>query len=409
MTASTPPSSLQSSPHVLIAGAGIGGLTAALALLDAGIDCDLYEQAPELREVGAGLQLAPNGTRVLFALGLEPSVLRDGVETSDKIVRLWSTGQTWSQYDPAVATPVERFGSPMFLMHRGDLHAMLVDAVRARKPGAIHLKARCIDFEQSETQVHMTLDDGRRIAGDILIGADGLHSRVRQRLFGPATPKFTGILAWRGMASMERLPPHLRRPVSTQWLGPNGHVTCYPVHRGKLLNMVGEVERDDWRLESWVEPGTREECLMDFPGWHRDLLDIIDSIDQLYKWGLFLREPLPQWSVGRVTLLGDACHAMLPFLGQGANMAIEDGYVLARCVAAFKDDPVAALKRYETARLKRTTEIVQRSAAMAQTFHNDQLRDSEAGAGYISRQWNPENIRARYDTIYFYNALEVEI
>ena len=137
--------------------------------------------------------------------------------------------------------------------------------------------------------MNLMLEDGRRFVGDILIGADGLHSRVRQKLFGPATPKFTGILAWRGVAPMERLPPHLRRPVSTQWVGPNGHVTCYPVHGGKLLNMVGEVERDDWRLESWVEPGAHEECLADFPGWHRDLLDVIGSINQLFKWGLFLR------------------------------------------------------------------------------------------------------------------------
>jgi len=396
-------------PHVIIAGAGIGGLTAALALLKAGIDCDLYEQATELREVGAGLQLAPNGTRVLFALGLESSVRREGVETGDKTVRLWSTGQTWSLFDPTVATATERFGSPMYLMHRGDLHAMLVDAVRERKPDAIHLNSRCADFEQSESEVRLTLEDGRQISGDILIGADGLHSRIRQKLFGPATPKFTGIMAWRGLAPVDRLPAHLGRPVATQWLGPNGHVTCYPVHRGTLLNMVGEVERDDWQLESWVEPGSHEECLRDFPGWHRDLIDIIDSIDQLYKWGLFLREPLPKWSVGRVTLLGDSCHAMLPFLGQGANMALEDGFVLARCVEKYRDDPVGALQRYEAARRERTTNVVQRSANMAATFHNDALSDATAGASYISSQWHPDKIRTRYDTIYNYNAISTAI
>jgi salicylate hydroxylase len=399
----------KTSPHVIIAGGGIGGLTAALALLKAGIDCDVYEQAPELREVGAGLQLAPNGTRVLFALGLEPSVRRDGVETGDKMVRLWSTGQTWSLFDPTVATPTERFGSPMYLMHRGDLHAMLAEAVRREKPNAIHLNARGVDFEQTDSEARLILEDGRQIAGDIVIGADGLHSRIRQKLFGPATPKFTGIMAWRGLAPVKRLPEHLRRPVATQWLGPNGHVTCYPVHRGELLNMVGEVERDDWRLESWVEPGSHAECYQDFPGWHRDLLDIIDSIDQLYKWGLFLREPLPKWSVGRVSLLGDACHAMLPFLGQGGNMAIEDGFVLARCVAKYRDDPVTALQRYEAARRERTTNIVQRSANMAATFHNDALSDPDAGANYISSNWHPDKIRTRYDTIYHYNALSVEI
>lgn len=396
-------------PHVIIAGAGIGGLTAALALLRSGIDCDVFEQASELREVGAGLQLAPNGTRVLFALGLGPSVRRDGVETGDKVVRLWSTGQTWSLFDPTVATPTERFGSPMYLMHRGDLHAMLVEAVRGMKPDAIHLSARCVGFEQDQSQARLWLEDGRVIAGNVLIGADGLHSRIRQTLFGPAEPKFTGILAWRGVAPVERLPEHLRRPMATQWLGPNGHVTCYPVHRGQLLNMVGEVERDDWRLESWVHPGSREECLQDFQGWHRDLLAIIDGVDQFYKWALHLREPLPQWSVGRVSLLGDACHAMLPFLGQGANMAIEDGFVLARCIAKFADDPVVALQKYEAARRERTTDVVRRSGNMAATFHNEALNDPETGAAYISRQWNPANIRTRYDTIYLYDATSVPI
>jgi len=396
-------------PHVIIAGAGIGGLTAALALLKAGIDCDVYEQASELREVGAGLQLSPNGTRVLFGLGLEPDVRSEGVETGDKVVRLWSTGQTWSLFDPTVAKPAERFGSPMYLMHRGDLHAMLVNAVRRQKPDAIKLNARCVDFDQDDSGIRLKLEDGRQVTGDVLIGADGLHSRIRQQLFGPATPKFTGIMAWRGLAPVERLPEHLRRPMATQWLGPNGHVTCYPVRRGELVNMVGEVERDDWRLESWVEPGSHEECRKDFPGWHRDLLDIIESIDSLYKWGLFLREPLPKWCVGRVSLLGDSCHAMLPFLGQGANMAIEDGMVLARCIQKYGADPVAALQRYEAARRERTTDVVRRSANMAATFHNDALLDSEAGAKYISSHWDPDKIRNRYDTIYYYDATSVEI
>jgi len=173
--------------------------------------------------------------------------------------------------------------------------------------------------------------------------------------------------------------------------------------------MVGEVERDDWRRESWVERGSREECLTDFPGWHRDLLDIIDASDTLYKWALFLRAPLPQWSLGRVTLLGDSCHAMLPFLGQGANMAIEDGLVLARCIKQFASDPTTALKHYEAARRERTTDIVQRSARMAETFHNDALNDAEAGTNYISANWSADKVRNRYDTIYYYNAITVDI
>jgi salicylate hydroxylase len=396
-------------PHVIIAGAGIGGLAAALALLRAGIECDVYEQASELREIGAGLQLAPNGSRVLFALGLEPDVREYAVQTADKVVRLWSTGQTWSMFRPDIATPVQRYGYPMFLMHRGDLHAMLVNAVRRQKPDAIHLDCRCSDFEQDATGVRLRFADGGEATGDVLIGADGVQSRIRSKLVGPATPKFTGIMAWRGLAPMKRLPEHLRRPIATQWLGPGGHVTSYPVRRGELLNMVGEVERDDWRVESWVEQGSRAECLKDFPGWHQDLLTVLNNIDTFYKWAIFLREPLPKWSVGRVSLLGDACHAMLPFLGQGANMALEDGLVLARCIEKYAGDPVTALQRYEAARRERTTDVVRRSAAMADTFHNDALDDPVTGSKYIDTQWNPEKISTRYDSIYFYDATGVEI
>jgi salicylate hydroxylase len=400
---------MASSPKVLIAGAGIGGLTAGLALLKRGIDCDIYEQAHELKEVGAGLQLSPNGNRVLFALGLEPDVRRDGVQTRDKEVRLWSSGQTWSLFDPKAGTAEERYGYPMYLMHRGDLHAMLVNAVRREKPDAIHLEARAAGLDQDASGVRLQLESGAPIKGDILIGADGLHSRVRQKLFGPATPEFTGIMAWRGMVPIERLPVHLRRPVATQWIGPGGHATCYPVRRGEFLNFVGEVERDDWRVESWIERGSTEECLADFPGWHRDLVQIIENSETLYKWAIFLREPLPQWSVGRASLLGDACHATIPFLGQGANMAIEDGLVLARCIAADPDDPVRALARFEAARRERTTAIVRRSADMIDTFHNDALSDPAAATKYVDSQWNADKIRTRFDWIYQYDATGVGI
>lgn len=396
-------------PRVIIAGAGIGGLTAALALLKAGIDCEIYEQAKELQEVGAGLQISPNGNRALFNLGLEKDVRRDGVETRDKEIRLWSTGQAWSLFDPKVATAEQRYGYPMYLMHRGDLHAMLVRAVQAIKPDAITLQARCMDFEQDDAGVRLRFEDGRSAAGDILVGADGLHSRIRQKLFGPATPRFTGVVAWRGMVPVDRLEPHQRRSVSSQWIGPKGHATCYPVRRGQLLNFVGEVERDDWREESWIERGSLEECLSDFPNWHQDLRHIVSSTEALYKWALFLREPLPQWSVGRVTLLGDACHPTIPFLGQGANMAMEDGFVLGRCVQKYVDDPKRGLVSYENARRERTTKIVQRSAAMLNTFHNDALSSPTEAAKYVDAQWHPDKIRDRYDWIYTYDVTSVEI
>ncbi len=389
---------------MLIAGAGLGGLAAAASLLQRGFDVDVYEQASELKEIGAGVQISANGTRVLFELGLEEPVRYWGVRAVDKEIRLWNTGQTWSLFNRASAPIGERYGVPMFLLHRGDLHKALVDAVRAVKPNAIHLDHRCVGFEQHAGGVELRFEDGSRAKGGVLVGADGLHSQIRRQLFGAAVPRFTGQVAWRGLVPMHGLPEFQRRMVGINWIGPKAHVTCYPVRRGELFNVVGQVDRDDWQTESWIEEGTHAECLADFPGWHPDVLRMLENTATLYRWGLFLRDPLEHWSKGRVTLLGDACHAMLPYLGQGANSALEDGFVLARCIAAWPRDPLIALERYEAARLERTTTLVNRSSEMAGTFHNEATADAESAEKYINTEWHPSRIGARYDWIYKYDA-----
>jgi len=401
-------------PKVLIAGAGLGGLVAALALLRRGIEVEVYEQAAELKEVGAGVQISANGTGVLFALGLEEPVRHWGVRAVDKEIRLWNTGQTWSLFNrdgnAAAKAPIaERYAHPMFMLHRGDLHAMLVEAVQSLAPGAIRLSHRCAGFEQDGNGVELRFDGQSAARGDVLVGADGLHSVIRKQLYGAAQPRFTGQVAWRGLVPMDQLPPDQRRMVGTNWVGPKAHVTCYPVHRGEIFNFVGQVDRTDWQVESWYHEGSKEECHADFPGWHPDVKKMIDGSVRLFKWGLFLRDPLERWTTGRVTLLGDACHAMLPYLGQGANMAIEDGFVLARCVDAMRAHPASALSRYESARRERTTKIVNGSAEMAGKFHNDALSDAKGAEQYINTEWHPERIRARYDWIYQYDALSVAV
>ena len=395
---------------VLIAGAGLGGLVAALACLRRGIDVEVYEQAPELKEVGAGVQISANGTGVLFALGLEAGVREWGVHAVDKEIRLWNSGQTWSLFNSLrPKTGGERYKYPMFMLHRGDLHAMLVNAVRAHKDDAIHLSKRVSGFDQARSQVKLRFEDGGEATGDVLIGADGLHSVVRKQLFGAADAKFTGQVAWRGLVPIERLPADQRRLVGTNWVGPKAHVTCYPVHAGKLFNFVGQVDRTDWQVESWTAQGSKEECFADFPGWHPHVLSMIEHSGTLFKWGLFLREPLSRWTDGRVTLLGDACHAMLPYLGQGANSAMEDGYVLARCLQQWGDEPEAALKRYEAARRERTTRMVNGSAEMTGKFHNEALADPKGAEAYVNTEWHPDKIRARYDWIYQYDADQVSL
>lgn len=394
--------------RILIAGAGIGGLSAALALLERGYDVRVCEQAAELREVGAGLQLSPNGLRALYRLGLGEALRAGASEPAGKEIRLWSTGRTWKLFDLG-AKAIEQYGYPYFTFFRPDLHRVLAEAVRAVKPDAIMLGAQCIGFEQTHDGVALKLFDGRELHCDVLIGADGVHSRIRSQMFGTDQPKFSGCLAWRGVIAMERLPQHLRRPVGTNWVGPGGHVIHYPLHGGALMNFVGIVERDDWQIESWTQKGAHAECHADFRGWHDDVHELIRNVDVPYKWALMARDPMPTWSSGRVTLLGDACHPTLPFLAQGAVMAIEDGYIVARCIEKYEADLALALKAYEAARIERTTSIVLRSTESGRLFHNSALASAGGAAAYVDREWAEAKIRERYDWLFRYKVDEVSI
>jgi salicylate hydroxylase len=395
---------------ILIAGAGLAGLTAALALMQRGHHVRVFEQATELREVGAGVQLGANGTRILIALGLDAAMRQVVCEATSKEFRLGTTGQSWPAFDLG-ETSVERFGAPYWMVHRGDFHKVLLDAVRAADPDAIAAGNGCVGFEQTSGSVTLHLANGERAAGDVLIGADGVHSRVRQQMFGSEKGRaahFTGIMAWRGLVPMERLPLHQRRLVGVNWMGVGGHVVTYPLRRGELLNFVGAVERDDWRVESWNEPGSREECLRDLANWHEDVKTIIRNIDTPYKWALLGREPLDHYAMGRVCVMGDAAHPTLPFLAQGANMALEDAVVIARCLD-LSGDPEPALRRYEDARLERTAAIVRGSSDNTKRFHNPALGSPDGAAAYVDREFQPEKVKQRYDWLYEYDALTVAL
>ena len=396
---------MRSQPRVSIAGGGIGGLTAALALLRMGIDVDVYEQAPELKEVGAGVQLAANGTRVLYALGVGEELKALSCEAQGKEIRLWNTGETWKLFDLGPVS-IERYGAPYFTVYRPDLLDVLAHAVRRVKPDAIHLGAKCAGFTQDEAGVTLSFEGGS-VKSDVLVGADGVHSGIRQGLFGADKPEFTGMIAWRGIVPMERLPKHMARMVGSNWIGPGGHIVHYPLRAGRLMNFVGVLERGDWRVESWSARGTQEELAADFRGWHDDIQAFIRAIDTPYKWALMVRAPLERWTIGRVTLLGDAAHSMLPFLAQGAIMAIEDGYVLARCISGFPVE--TALQRYEAARRERTRRTVEGSAANIYRFHNPALADPEQGRKFIDREWQSQRIADRYEWLFRYDATAAEI
>ncbi|WP_428485896.1 FAD-dependent monooxygenase [Rhodopila sp.] len=387
---------------VLIAGAGLGGLTAALALIQHGHQVRVFEQAAEPREVGAGVQLGANGTRILIALGLEAAMQKVVCAATGKEIRLGTTGQSWPTFDLGEFS-VERFGAPYWMVHRSDFHRVLLDAVRAADPEAVRAGQGCVGFEQSAHSVTLHLASGDDVSGDALIGADGVHSRLRRQMFGQGAAHFTGIMAWRGLVPMQRLPPHQRRLVGANWIGVGGHVVTYPLRRGEILNFVGVVERDDWRVESWTEPGSHTECLHDLNNWHEDVKNIIRAIDTPYKWALLGRDPLDHYTQGRVCLMGDAAHPTLPFLAQGANMALEDAVVIARCLDAH--DVPEALMRYENARLQRTVAIVRGSSDNTRRFHNPALGSPQGAAAYVEREFQPDKVKQRYDWLYEYDAL----
>lgn len=392
----------------MIAGAGIGGLTAALALLQRGIDVTVFEQTAELKELGAGIQIAANGSRVLIELGLEERLAPIVCEAAAKEVRLWNTGQTWKLFDLG-ADSINRFGAPYWMVHRGDLHRVLLNAVRELKPDAVMLDARATGFEQDEKGVTLTLADGHTARGDALIGADGVHSQLRSQMFLSPKASFTGLMAWRGLAPMERLSAELRRPVGTNWIGPGGHVITYPVRGNTLLNFVGLVENVEWKSESWTEAGTKAECKADFAGWNALIHEVVDALDTPFRWALVQRDPLPMWTQGRVTLLGDACHPTLPFLAQGAIMAIEDGLILARCIRDSPEDVYNALKTYEALRTERTAAIVRGSEANLHRFHNQALADPVKAVQYVEGEWQPDKVRKRYDWLFEYDATRLPI
>jgi salicylate hydroxylase len=395
-------------PRVLIAGGGLGGLAAALALLRMGCDVEVFEQAPELKEVGAGVQLAANGTRVLYALGVGEELKALSCEAEGKEIRLWNGGETWKLHDLGKAS-IERYGYPYFTVYRPDLLGVLERAVRREKLDAIRLGAKCMGFHQNNEKVTLRLESGSTVEGDLLIGADGVHSRIRQELFGPDRPQFTGVIAWRGIVPMEKLPRHMVRRVGTNWVGPGGHVVHYPLRAGRMMNFVGALERSDWQVESWSARGTPEELGADFAGWHDDVQALIRNIPAPYKWALMVRPPMERWSVGRVSLLGDACHSMVPFLAQGANMAIEDGYILARALTEGSGDIPLRLARYENARRERTRRAVEGSANNIQRFHNKVLADPVQAREYVDREWAGQPVAERYEWLFRYDVTRVEI
>jgi len=357
---------------VVIAGAGIGGLAAALALAQRGFLVTLLEAAPRLEEVGAGLQLSPNAARVLVSLGIEARLTPHVVVPEHLAVRSARSGRLLAQA-PLGATVAQRYGAPYWVIHRGDLQSALCEAVAATPSIALRLDSKVEDFATHDDGVAVTASAGsQRVEerGIALIAADGLWSMLRRRLGHSAPPRFAGDTAWRTLIPAEAVPKSFLAPAVNLWLGHDAHLVHYPVKAGRMINVVA-VACDDWREQGWSTPGAPHELISRFPAeqWHASARELLGAAQHWQKWALFDCAPFRHWGRGRVTLLGDAAHATLPYLAQGAAMAIEDAAVLGACLARRPDDAPAALRVYEAMRLPRTARI-QRDAHRNGTIYH---------------------------------------
>ena len=352
---------------ILIVGAGIGGLVSALCLNKKGYEVEMYEQSEVLSELGAGVQLSPNATRVLDYLELTDDLKPHIFEPRSFQFLNYKTEKIILKRELGLKIQ-DDFGFPNFDVHRADLQKVLLNKVE-EEGIKINTNMKVIDVGNEENKAYIKINE-EKIKADIVIGADGIHSVVREKLFEKKESSFTGNVAWRMLIPIDSLPRDLILPDTTVWLGPKKHFVSYHVSGGKNLNCVCLVEQDGWTNESWSERGNIEDLREVYNGWNQTIETLlkIANPNTLYRWALHDRPPMKQWSKGRITLLGDAAHPMLPFLAQGAAMAIEDGAVLADCISSYKDNE-KSLKNFEQIRKPRTSFVQLAARRNAKILH----------------------------------------
>jgi salicylate hydroxylase len=391
---------LASSRPVIIAGAGIGGLAAALAIAQRGFRVALFDQAQRLEEAGAGIQLSPNASRILIALGLEQRLRQYVVAPQELRVMNARTARVLARA-PLGHVAEERYGAPYWVIHRGDLQAVLIDAVRAVPDIAVHLGTKVEDFAFHQNGVTVSTISAQHAGeeqGMALIGADGLWSSLRRRLGQRGEPRFARHTAWRALAPADAVVPDARTPTVNLWLGHHAHLVHYPVRGGSLVNIVAII-RDEWREPGWSAPGDRSEILARYPAamWPAGARALLAAPQTWSKWALYDRAPFTPWGKGAVTLLGDAAHPMLPYLAQGAAAAIEDAAVLARRLTEMPADPGSAMRRYESERRRRTARIQRAARRNGTVYHL-------GGAAFLRTlaliAMGGGRILARYDWLY---------
>jgi len=377
--------------RIIVIGAGIGGLAAALTLTRSGFEIQVFEQASELREVGAGVQISPNAARILNRLGLEEPLRRFGVRPRAIVIHRWDDGRVLARQPLADACDTN-FGASYYNFHRAEL----LDVLSAAVPdGVLHLDHRCVGLTQHPDHVEVKFHNGMTADADVVIGADGIHSTVREAIVGPETPRFSGHVAYRGLVPADRV-AHLGLEVTASvWWGPDHHFVNYFVGAGARYHNWVAITPGEWRVESWTAKGEVADALKEFEGWHPEIRAIIGSVETTNRWALYDRDPLPNWTVGRVTLMGDAAHPMLPYMAQGAVQSIEDAAVLAKCFElADARDVSAALQRYEQTRKPRASRCQGGSRRNAIMYHlpdGDEQRKRDASLASAADAPLPQN------------------
>lgn len=359
--------------RIAIVGAGLGGLAVGIALRQQGFEVDIFEQAPALGEIGAGINLSPNAVRVFDALGLSQRLQGASFQPTGIAWRDWTEGRL----QKVLPLNTDQSGGRYYVVHRVDLHRILVEASSAD----LHLNKRCTGVELRDRSVGLTFADGTSHEADLVIGCDGIRSAVRKSVFGGDGPRYVGTMCWRSLVPAETLPPDLQDGNVTQWGGPLGFVISYYVRQGQFVNIVAVRRRAEWSEESWTVPSTNAELVEAFPEVGPQVGELLRQAKHCTKWGQFTGEHADQWTKGRLTLLGDAAHAMLATFGQGACMAFEDSYVLAKWLAAHRDDPERALAGYEAIRKPRAS-LVQALSRTEVAF-----KDMKSPITRMKRQW----------------------
>lgn len=379
-------------PHVqiAIAGAGIAGLAAAVALSRSGVRCEVFEQTRVLGEVGAGVQLAPNAARLLHRLGLGPHLRATAVRPQAIEMRRWDDDTVLGR-TPLGGECEERFGAPYYTMHRADLHRGLLSLL---PEGTLHLGYRLTGIDEGPQQVALHFEGGSSVTADVVAGADGIHSVVRELLVTDQ-PQFSGQSIYRGLVPVSRVPGLVEEPKVVLWLGPGQHCVSYPIHDGMLVSLGATAPAESWRTESWSAEGNTEDLAASYAQWNEQVRQLTRAPDTVSRWALYDRDIIDRWSSRRVTLIGDAAHPMLPFMAQGANQAVEDGVALAACL---RDAPPksysTSLQRYEQVRRGRTNELHRISRENTTALHlsdgaQQRRRDAAlaANTGLAKQEW----------------------